>query len=491
MALNRRAFGAAMAGALAGVAARAIPRRPQLTVCILLEHFQPDLVDSAWQRFAPGGFRRLLEHGSYFPDCRHLASTFSSTTLATLATGAWPAQHGIVADWCYDRAARKPLRLGYEELLATTLAEQVAAQDHARVTVVTLDPLHARLVTGFSPASRFSMDDDGRFAAPGSQADWLDEFNRSHSPDALHDARWMAQGARPEAPPLRVLRYDAAHPTEFLELYQASPFAQNTQFELAHEAIVREGLGQNGFFDLLYLVVSSSALLGYETGSRSPLLQQMILGLDRDLAGLVDGLSHEFGDAGFNLVLAGGHGAPPLPPEAARARMAVNGESVAQTIEKALASAKLGHVAAYLYPFVYLDPDPAANPDTVRDRAASAAMTHPAVAAAFTASGACSVHNRWEERFRNSFHPKRSGDLMLSYQPEYVEDYGQKSGISYGSLYNYDARTPLCLYGPQFVAGVFEQPVEAVDLAPTLARAIGVASPSSAAGRVLSEALIE
>ena len=64
MALNRRAFGAAMAGALAGVAARAIPRRPQLTVCILLEHFQPDLVDSAWQRFAPGGFRRLLEEGT-------------------------------------------------------------------------------------------------------------------------------------------------------------------------------------------------------------------------------------------------------------------------------------------------------------------------------------------------------------------------------------------------------------------------------------------
>jgi len=53
-----------MAGALTG-AGRAIPRRPQLTVCILLEHFQPDLVDSAWQRFAPGGFRRLLEHPDF------------------------------------------------------------------------------------------------------------------------------------------------------------------------------------------------------------------------------------------------------------------------------------------------------------------------------------------------------------------------------------------------------------------------------------------
>jgi hypothetical protein len=490
MALSRRAFGAAMAGTLAGIA-RAIPRRPQLMVCVLLEHFQPDLVDSAWQRFAPGGFRRLLDRGSYFPDCRHLASTFSSTTLATLATGAWPAQHGIVADWCYDRATKKPLRLGYEDLLATTLAEQVAAQDRARVTVVALDPLDARLVTGYAPAGRFWMDGDGRFVASGLAPDWLDAFNQSHSPDALHDARWMAQSARPEAPPLRVLRYDAARPGEFLELYRASPFAQNIQFELAHEAILREGLGQNGVFDLLYLVVSSSALLGYETGSRSPLLQQMILRLDRDLASLVDRLSHEFGDAGFSLVVAGGHGAPPLPPEASRARMAVNGESVAQTIEKALASAKLGHVAAYLYPFVYLDPDPAISIDTVRDHAAAAAMTYPAVAAAFTASGACSIHDRWEERFRNSFNPKRSGDLMLSYRPEYVEDYGQKRGISYGSLYNYDARTPLCLYGPQFLSGVFEQPVEAVDLAPTLARAIGVASPSSAAGRVLSEALIE
>jgi arylsulfatase A-like enzyme len=80
---------------------------------------------------------------------------------------------------------------------------------------------------------------------------------------------------------------------------------------------------------------------------------------------------------------------------------------------------------------------------------------------------------------------------MLSYRPEYVEDYGQEQGISYGSLYNYDVRVPLCFYGPQFRAGVFEGPVESVDLAPTLARAMGVAQPSSATGRVLAEAFAE
>ena len=108
----------------------------------------------------------------------------------------------------------------------------------------------------------------------------------------------------------------------------------------------------------------------------------------------------------------------------------------------------------------------------------------------YTAGGACSVHDGWERRFRNSFHPQRSGEVMLSYQPEYVEEYGSGRGVSYGSLYNYDIKVPLCFYGPQFRAGVFETPVESVDLAPTLARAIGVAPPSSTAGRVLGEAFV-
>src|SRR5258708_16043235 len=106
----------------------------------------------------------------------------------------------------------------------------------------------------------------------------------------------------------------------------------------------------------------------------------------------------------------------------------------------------------------------------------------------YTAGGACSTHDGWETRFRNSFHPKRSGDVMLSYGPEYIEDYGQERGVSYGSLYNYDVRVPLCFYGPQFRAGVFESPVHSVDVAPTLARAMGGAPTSSSDGRVLGEA---
>jgi hypothetical protein len=168
--------------------------------------------------------------------------------------------------------------------------------------------------------------------------------------------------------------------------------------------------------------------------------------------------------------------------------MAVNGELLAQGIQQRLTQGGNGRVARYLYPFLYLDTQGFATPETSRQAAGRAALEQPPVAAYYSAGGDCSVHDEWERRFRNSFYPGRAGDVMLSYRPEYIEDFGLMRGISYGSLYNYDIRTPLCFYGPQFRARVFENPVEAVDIAPTLARAMGVASPSSSSGRVLGEA---
>jgi hypothetical protein len=217
----------------------------------------------------------------------------------------------------------------------------------------------------------------------------------------------------------------------------------------------------------------------------------MLLQIDLQIESLLALLKKTVGEKGFDFVVAGCHGAPPEPRAEARPRMAVPGESVAQTVDAALRARDLGRVRKYVYPFLHLEGGQADEMEPVRQAAAVAAMEHPAVAGYFTSGGACSVHDDWERRFRNSFHATRSGDVMLSYRPEYVEDYGQGRGISYGSLYDYDASVPLIFYGPRFRTGVFSAPVAAIDFAPTLARASGVGLPSSAAGRVLAEALAE
>jgi len=489
MDICRRRFGAYI---LAGLPARAmaLPPRPKLLVLLVIEQFRPDYLDAVWGQIGRGGLRRLIENGVYFPDCRHLAFSYTSTTLATLATGAWPSQHGIVADTWYDRAAGKPIRASAEDLRATTLAAQIGAGEGSRVFVSSLDPLEAALYAGTPNAQLFWVNDEGRFAARGPEGGpaWLEDFNQAKPIERLRDAPWVAAGAGPAAPALRKLTYDSARPQEFLGLYKASPFAQASQIELLNELVQREQLGQSNTFDFVAVILGSTALLGYETGASSPLMHQMTLQLDRQVEYLLGQLDRMPGANMYNLVLAAGHGAPPAPNARARSRMAVNGELLAQGIQQRLARGGNGRVARYLYPFLYLDTEGFATPEMSRQAAGRAALEEPPVAAYYTAGGDCSVRDEWERRFRNSFFPGRAGDVMLSYRPEYIEDFGVPRGVSYGSLYSYDIRTPLCFYGPQFRARVFEHPVEAVDIAPTLARAIGVPAPSSSSGRVLGEA---
>ena len=487
MDICRRRFGACILGGLAGHLLAA--SRPKVLLFVILEQFRLDYIEAAVPQLAAGGFRRLMEKGAWFPGCRNLASTFTASSLATLATGAWPAEHGIVADRWYDRSARRAVPASDEMLLATTLAAQVAADSRSSVSVIGLDSAQARLFAGTPDADVYWMDDDGQFAMRGEAPDWLAAFNQQHSAAKLHDQKWQAIGARPDAPPLRTLTFDEKHPEQFLALYQASPFAQDAQFDLAGEVIKRDLAFQGPGVHFVCLLAGSMARLGYETGAHSPLMQQMTLRLDQRLEALLAQLGHEPGDANFAVALAGAHGAPPAPSEETWRRMAVDGKTIADPVNQSLASAGLGKVEKYVYPFLYLDSSGFRDPEPIRLAAARRAIELPDVAGFYTAGGACSAADEWSRRYRNSFHIERSGDVMLSYRPEYVEDFGAGRGISYGSLYNYDACVPLAFLGPPFRPGVCQAEVELVDIAPTLARVLEVSPPSSSVGRALAEAL--
>jgi Type I phosphodiesterase / nucleotide pyrophosphatase len=359
-----------------------------------------------------------------------------------------------------------------------------------RCWIIGMEESDAALFAGASETPIYWMNDEGLFTTRGEVPEWISTFNTNKKPEAQRDQKWVAFGAKPDAPYLRVLHYSPDHPREFINLYKASPWGQEAQFNFLSELMTREHIGQGNSTDVVCLLLGATARLGYETGGRSPLMPQMILWLDHQLEILLADLAKTPGENAFNLVLVGAHGAPPEPPDYSRARMAVDGEQVAQAVDRALLAAGHGRVEKYLYPFLYLDTTGFRDPEPVRVAAGRAALQHAAVADFFTAGGASSVFDPWQCRFRNSFHQLRSGDVMLSYRAEYVEDYGPNRGVSYGSLYNYDVRVPLLLYGPPFRQGVFESPVESVDVAPTLARSLGLAPPSSAVGRVL-EALLE
>ncbi len=497
MLFSRRVF-AASAGAFAvNLASRerlaAAPIRPKLLILLVLEQFRTDYLARAERFLSPGGFRRLMREASFFPDCRYLSTTFSASGLASLSTGCYPEVHGVVADQWYDRAATRVAAAGAGYLGASTLAEEAAAQGRSRAFVFSPQEAHAGILAGRANTRLFSMNSGGEFIARGERPEWLPEYNRLHPVENSRDAKWVALGASAGVPPLRVLTYNPARPEDFYALYRSSPFAQASQFEFLRELVAREKMGQGETFDFLAASLDPMALLGYETGADSPLMEQMVLHLDRELEFTLEMLNKTVGAGRYTLALTAAHGAAQAPEPAARAQAAVNGEALARAIDRALAerldtaAARTAHVEKYVYPFLYLQA-PARTTREIRLAAGRAALAMPQVAGFFTADGDCSHYGAWQRRFRNSFHQPRSGDLMLSYRPGYVEEYGAGRGISYGSLYNYDARVPLFLFGPPFRPGIYERTVEPVDVAPTLASAAGIATPSSSTGSVLTAA---
>jgi arylsulfatase A-like enzyme len=88
----------------------------------------------------------------------------------------------------------------------------------------------------------------------------------------------------------------------------------------------------------------------------------------------------------------------------------------------------------------------------------------------------------------NSFNDKRSGDVFLVSDP-FAVSLPPATGSEHGTPWNYDAQVPLVLWGNTFKPGVYADPVQPIDLAATLAAALGISQPSGAQGRPLVQAL--
>ena len=496
-----------------GLHAAAFPR-PNLVVLIVAEQFRADYLDLYGPGFSTGGFRRLLSAGSVFPRCRFdHAVTLAAPNAATLATGAYPEIHGIVADRWYDRGAAKVVSAVESgtagapspgRLIGSTLADQLrlATLGRSRVVAVSDRPGPAVLLAGRRPVGCYWKDSRGRFAtAPYYRAalpEWVKVFNAQNDVSRNAGRPWTALDARSDALPLRVLQLGTpGEQNGYPGLYRSSPFAAEEVLDLARKAIQEEQLGRLGHTDLLMINLSAPALLALETGAYSPLMRDMVLRLDEMIADFLVSLDEELGLDNAAVVFTALHGTPPLPESLRREGLPagrVDGGLVVEAMNERLTMEFDGEVFVekYVWPFVYLS-EAARQAEPAKRRAvieaAGEAAAGVAGVAGYYAPGVEAVPSALRDRLRRSRHSSRSGDLLLLYEPNFSEDYGQGRGTSSGSPYRYDTDVPLIFLGPAFRAQRFEPVVDAASVAPTLAALLGISPPGAATGRVLTEAL--
>src|SRR5215210_6076581 len=82
--------------------------RPRLVLLIVVDQFRYDYLERFGDLFAPGGLRRLLREGASWTEANYdHVPTETAPGHATLMTGAWPAETGIIANEWYDRESNR------------------------------------------------------------------------------------------------------------------------------------------------------------------------------------------------------------------------------------------------------------------------------------------------------------------------------------------------------------------------------------------------
>ena len=473
---------------------------PRLIVMVVAEQFRADYLDLYADGFVEGGFRRLMEGGAFYRRSRYpAATTLSAPAAATLATGALPSEHGIVADSWFDEASQQVVRASEgaagvypERIIGSTLADELnlASRGRARVVTISGNAATAAMLAGRRPRGAFWRGSEGALITgsyyAGTQPKWLEQRQFENPLSPLGRRTWTAVDAGDAAPPLRVL--DTA---EFLALYRASPFGIQDIFGFAEAALEGERLGKRDYPDMLVVVLEEPARLALETGADSPLMRDMVLWMDRELASLLSRVDATAGMEDSLIVFTGLHGIPHQRQDREEAGLrvgTVSGDEVARRADDALAR-EFGSgmdVWKYVYPFLYLSEASREGGSERRRRilqtAGRAAMQTPGVAGWY-APETSSVTGALRKACEAAFHPTRSGDLMLVYEPGWMESFGDGRGVTSGSPYRYDTDVPLIFYGPRIRPGVRDRPVDPRNIAPTLAAILNIAAPSLSSGR--------
>ncbi len=496
---------------------------PKLVVVIVIDQFRGDYLERYHDQFGDSGFRLLMDHGAYFPNCNYnYANTRTAPGHATLVTGAYSNGHGIAANEWWDQKKKKMVTSVEDDdtklvgvtdaisgnsphnLLADTIGDELklATQGNARVFGVSLKDRGAILPAGFAGNAAYWIEPrSGAWVTSTYYRDdlpkWAQDFNSSR-PAKYWDREWKNSQGTVLASTAHRKGKDGSE-AGFYEVVGGSSFGNEYEFEFAKELMVYENIGRGPATDLLTISLSPNDILGHRVGPDSPEMAQMALDLDHELADFFNFLGHQIGLANIWIALSADHGVSSLPDTVKKLHIPAENLGAAKIEEQinAALSAKFspGHPTIYVrldYPVAWLDQEPFTNAhvhEAAAETAVGEAMKQAGLRDYYTKSQLAQGEvpdTPMGRRYLNSYSPE-AGWYVMGLPGIYTV--GPGKGTDHTSPYNYDTHVPLALYGLPFRAGTYRTSVEPIDLAPTLASLLGINAPTHSVGRVLTEAL--
>lgn len=498
---------------------------PVLVVHVTVDQLRGDYLER-WRAEWTGGFARLLREGAWFSDAHQdHAMTETAPGHASVLSGRNPRGTRIIRNengvedagttlvgWSDPGAS--PLRFR-----GTALFDWIAARwPDARALSVSRKDRGAILPIGRAMQDVYWWH-RGSFTTSTYYADtlpaWVRRFNAAELPrfqlqtawtlllpEAAYpepdDQPWEGDGGGGASATFPHVRPESVAVT--VRSFGVSPWMDDATLALALDGVERLDLGRGPHPDLLAVSLSSTDNIGHAFGPDSREIHDQLLRLDRVLGVFLDSLGRLRDPARIILSLSADHGVTPLP-EYARAHGAADAQRVSlDTLwlrlwgELQAAAGPGPWIRFFDLGLLALDRRNLAarrvDVDSLVGAVRAAVLRHPGVQRVDTRrtlARADTARDAVARRWIHSAPADVGGELFITLRPSNV--WGARRIAEHGVPLDPDTHVPIILWGAPFRPGTYANRVSVTDIAPTLARVLGIRPSERVDGRVLGEAL--
>lgn len=497
-------------------------RQPRLVVQIVVGSMRADDIDRYAANFGEDGFLRLQRGGTVFTGSRYdYQQTSTPVSLATLTTGAQPSTHGVIGlrwrDYVQNEAVdliRGKDGISPRNLIAPTLGEALLAESpESRIVTVAAEPVSA-VVSAGRAGHAYWMDPMHCNWTTSAWYDrllpeWIQQFNRERfnlsyltdAWDTLLDRGKYRNSRRFDIVPRpstkeekRAKRTPEFQFTDDLDRMLHTPAGNSAVLGFAKLAVAQYKMGADTTPDLLTICLDAPRRIAEAYGPESVEVEDMYYRLDRDLGDFLTFLDAQAGEDNIIVMLTSDHGTSPSFDAGAEECDRFNMRQF-EVIVNSFLNVRYG-VGKWLLEYedkcVYLDHnliyEKGLDLASVQNEVAIFAMQFRGVSHALSATAMRTSYfgSGYARKMQNSFYPRRSGDVILNFQPGWIEECDRRRSSS-GSMYGYDTEVPLLFYGTGIAAQRVGREVDMISVAPTLAELLGVRKPAAAEGSPLKE----
>ncbi len=518
----------------------AIAEQPKLIVQLTVDQLRGDLLHRYKHHFVNQrnrkGFNRFLEQGVTYDNThyRH-AATLTAVGHATLATGALPTHHGIIANNWYDPStasdmycvADKKAKLVGDEgkaaspanLMSSTFSDELrmGTNGKAKVYAVSIKDRGAVLTGGHFGKAFWYNKSTGNFVTSSYYYDqlpeWAEAFNQSGLKNSFLGKEWKLSKPEEEyhndvqnrvyqIPPKG---FNKGFPHQmpkltdklYYRMISNTPYGDEMTINFAKSIIDNEQLGADEITDYLSISFSVNDYIGHTYGPNSLEAEDGLIKLDSMLAEFFYYLDKKIGLDDVLLVISADHGVDSIPEYKKALGFAGFRGDVESAVDEANKSLMAKHessqsfVKAIALPNVYFDHDALAaadvDADDLAEEFAALVIKDEAIDKVFTQALLKTPGNRdvISQRVFNNFVDSRSGDIIVVQSPSAIMK--SYSAATHGSPYKYDTHVPMYFAGWKLKPQRITRLTSPEDIAVTLSSVMRVGFPDKATGTVLPE----